>query len=145
MSPHSTRSGWQKPSLDFTATCQSWDVDLEFMATDQHQQNRVAEMTKHVILERTHAISILDAPGLPRSYWLFIASQLHISGIEAPIAVTTKPLNKIGLETSPILAHIRTLGCRCYAKATGPREKWSASKTFVCRLLDIVEAVLMLS
>jgi hypothetical protein len=123
----------ENSSEDFKNTCSSRGIELEYTGTEQHQQNGVAEVTNRLVLERSHAI--LAQSQLPLHVWPFVVESVVYLRNLSPHSRHDKTPYEGWWGDKPDLRHIRTIGCVCYAKATGQRRKLVEDKTVPCRLL----------
>ena len=120
-------------SLEFIRRCSSRGIELEYTGTDQHQQNGIAEVTNRLVKERTQAVLIQSQ--LPQKCWPFIAEAVVYLRNRSPHSRHDKTPYESWWGDKPDLSHIRSLGCICYAKATGYRQKMVDNKAVECRLL----------
>jgi hypothetical protein len=117
----------------FTIECASRGIELELTATDQHQQNGVAEVTNRIILERTYAV--LSDSKLPLFYWPFIVESVAYLRDRSPHRRHGVTPYEAWFHEKLDLAHIRKLGSRCMAQVEGQRRKLVNDKSIPCRLL----------
>ena len=113
--------------------CADRGIYLETTATNQHQQNGMAEVTIRIITERCHAT--LDAENLPKTLWPFIAESIaYLRNLTRHSRTGLTP-HESWWGTKPDVSHLRPLGCRAIALKTTPRKKLADDKGEECRLL----------
>ncbi len=122
----------ENTSAEMSDLCRDRGILLETTATNQHQQNSVAEVTNRILAERTF-IS-LRASGLPFKYWPYVAqAQAYIRMLTPHNRLNVTPY-EAWYGDKPDISHLRTLGCRALALKTKKR-KFQADKGVECRLL----------
>ena len=108
-------------------------IQAECTGTEQHQSNGMAEVTIRTLWKRIQ--STIASSELPFKYWPYIAEAVaYLRQFEIHPHVPDKTIYEMWTESRPDISHLRPLGSRCMAKATGTQAKIS-DKAFPCRLL----------
>jgi hypothetical protein len=111
-------------SAEVQAFCKDHGIALSTTATEQHQQNGIAERLNGIILERlTATLASLNAETPPK-YWPILALSIIYLTNRSPSSVIGKTPYEAWYGQQPDLAHLRTLGAKGFVqlKRSGHRK-----------------------
>lgn len=123
-------------STEVQAFCKDHGIALSATATEQHEQNGIAERLNGVILERlTEVLAGLDEEVVPSKYWPILLQSVMYLRNRSPSSVIGKTPYEAWFGQSPDLAHLRTLGAEGFVgvKRSGHRKLDPVSEP--CRML----------
>jgi len=103
-------------SAEVQAFCKDHGIALSTTATEQHQQNGIAERLNGIILERlTATLASLNAETPPK-YWPILALSIIYLRNRSPSSVIGKTPYEAWYGQQPDLAHLRTLGAKGFVQ-----------------------------
>ncbi|KAK9439706.1 Integrase, catalytic core [Metarhizium brunneum] len=123
-------------STEVQAFCKDRGIALSATATEQHEQNGIAERLNGVILERlTEVLANIDDEEVPSRYWPILLQSVMYLRNRSPSSVIGKTPYEGWFGQSPDLAHLRTLGAKGFVglKRSGHRKLDPVSEP--CRML----------
>jgi transposase InsO family protein len=123
-------------STEVQAFCKDHGIALTATATEQHEQNGIAERLNGVILERlTEVLANMDGEEVPSTYWPILLQSVMYLRNRSPSSVIGKTPYEAWFGQSPDLAHLRTLGAKGFVglKRSGHRKLDPVSEP--CRML----------
>lgn len=122
-------------SAEVQAFCMDRGIALSATATEQHEQNGLAERLNGVILERlTSVLASLDDE-VPSEYWPILLQSVVYLRNRSPTSAIGKTPYEAWHGQPPDLAHLRTLGAKGFVwlKKSGNRKLDPVSEP--CRML----------
>jgi transposase InsO family protein len=125
--------GRENLAAELRQTYKDRGIEVVLSATDQHQQNGVAEAMNKVLLQMLSPT--LDQSGLPQKYWTYlVAAIVHIRNRCPTKALPGTPYEAYFGE-KPDLSHLRVLGSYGHALLSSQKRKKLGARTFPVRLL----------
>ncbi|RKK64725.1 Retrovirus-related Pol polyprotein from transposon TNT 1-94 [Fusarium oxysporum] len=116
-----------------TLYCENKMIEMMLSATEQHEQNGVAEVANRVLLEKV--TSTLIHSGLETKYWPYVLKAMaYVRNISPASGCQVTPYEAWHKEV-PDLSHLRVIGSRGFAKIPSAKRKKMGDKTVPCRLL----------
>ncbi|RKK17238.1 hypothetical protein BFJ67_g17769, partial [Fusarium oxysporum f. sp. cepae] len=116
-----------------TLYCENKIIEMIFSATEQHEQNGVAEVANRVLLEKL--TTTLIHSGLEKKFWPYVLkSMAYIRNLSPASGRQITPYEAWHKEV-PDLSHFRVIGSRGFAKMPSAKRKKMDDKTIPCRLL----------
>ncbi|KAH7465285.1 Retrovirus-related Pol polyprotein from transposon TNT 1-94 [Fusarium oxysporum f. sp. matthiolae] len=125
--------GGENRSDQLCIFCDNKGISIYYTATDQHEQNGIAEAFNRVLQEKV--TPTLERSNLPRKLWPYILYAAVYIRNRSP----SKALNKTPYEAwfgdKPDLSHLRVIGANGWAILPSAKRQKLRAKTIQCRLL----------
>jgi hypothetical protein len=125
--------GGENRSDQLCTLCDNKGITIYYTATDQHEQNGIAEAFNRVLQEKV--TPTLERSNLPRKLWPYILYAAVYVRNRSP----SKALNKTPYEAwfgdKPDLSHLRVIGANGWAILPSVKRQKLRAKTIQCRLL----------
>ena len=121
-------------SSEVQTFCKDRGIALSSTATEQHEQNGIAERLNGIILERLTTV-LASLEDIPRKYWPILLLSIIYLRNRCPSSVIKKTPYEAWYGQPPDLAHLRTLGAEGFVlrKKSGYRKLDPVSER--CRML----------
>ena len=125
--------GGENQADAITLYCENKMIEMIFSATEQHEQNGVAEVANRVLLEKLTATLIHS--GLEKKFWPYVLKAMaYVRNLSPASGRQITPYEAWHKEV-PDLSHLRVIGSRGFAKMPSAKRKKMDDKTVPCRLL----------
>ncbi|KAH7464999.1 hypothetical protein FOMA001_g17187 [Fusarium oxysporum f. sp. matthiolae] len=125
--------GGENRSNQLCTLCDNKGITIYYTATDQHEQNGIAEAFNRVLQEKV--TPTLERSNLPRKLWPYILYAAVYIRNRSP----NKALNKTPYEAwfgdKPDLSHLRVIDANGWAILPSAKRQKLRAKTIQCRLL----------
>jgi hypothetical protein len=105
--------GGENVSHSLQQRCENLGIEIIYTATDQHQQNGLAEVGNRIILEKLSPVMI--SSGLPLKWWPFVLRTCNYIRNLSPVAGKDVTPWEAWTGEKPDLRHLRVIGSKGYA------------------------------
>ncbi|KAM6514095.1 hypothetical protein FALCPG4_18898 [Fusarium falciforme] len=113
--------------------CRDRGIHLSYTATEQHEQNGLAEVLNRIILEKL--TPTLLKSGLALKWWPYLLKAVnHIRNLCPTASISTTPY-QAWYGDVPDLSHLRVFGSRGWALLPSSKRKKMQSRSIPCQLL----------